>query len=136
MDKDTQKQRLKEETQKEAKRERSRLIIDFDEAVAEEKSDPIVVKFQGEDFELPANAPAWLPLFINRNMNDGGEVNDEKNFEMIERLLGEEFASRILESGNFVSFELVNRKILKPVMDHWGLAFEDTTGKNGTTPGS
>lgn len=136
MDKQSQAKRLNEETKKEAKKERKRLIIDFDEAVAEEKAEPVIVKFQGEEFKLPANAPAWLPLFINRNQNDDGVVGDEANFELIERLLGEEFAQRILDAGNFVSFELVNSKILEPVMNHWGLAFEDATGKNGKTPDS
>lgn len=136
MDKKKQVEALNNEAAREAKNERKRLIIDFDEAVAEEKAEPVIVKFQGEEFKLPANAPAWLPLFINRHQNNDGVVGDEANFELIERLLGEEFAQHILDAGNFVSFELVNSKILEPVMNHWGLAFEDATGKNPKTPAS
>lgn len=133
MDKQEAKQRLQQETQKEAQKERERLIIDFDEAVEEAKSQAIIVQFQGEDYELPPNAPAWLPFFVNRHMQDG-EVDDQKNLEMIERLLGNEFADKILDpENNFVSLESVNDKILEPVMAHWGLEINDSTGKNGNT---
>lgn len=133
MGKEEHKQLLEQETEKLASKERERLIIDFDEAVQEQKSDPVIVKFQGEEFALPQDAPAWLPLFINRHMGEDGIIDDKHNLKLIERLLGKDFADKILESDNFVSFELVNNKILKPVMDHWGMGFEDQTAKNETT---
>lgn len=126
---------LNKATEKHAEQDRKRLIIDFDEAVKEQKAEPIVVVFKGEEYSLPANAPAWLPLFINRHTSENGIVSDKHNLELIERLLGSEFADKILNSDNFVSFELVNTKILQPVMEQWGLGFQDESG-NATTPSS
>lgn len=126
---------LKKESEKHSKAERKKLIIDFDEAIEEQKAEAIVVKFQGEEFNLPPNAPAWLPLFINRHSGDDGVVSDKHNLELVEKLLGKEFADKILESSNFISFELVNTKILQPVMDQWGLQFRDES-KNGIAPSS
>lgn len=127
-------EQLTKEALKEGRKERQKLIIDFDEAVKEQRSEPIIVKFRGEQYELPPVAPAWLPLFINR-YSQNGEVDDNHNLELIERLLGKEFADKIIDAGNFVSFELVNEKILIPVMNHWGIEMEDTS-KNGTAPSS
>jgi|GEM_PF-4096191 len=105
------------------------LIIDFDQAVASQRAKAITVNFDGDTFKLPSEAPAWLPLFINRNTKNG-EVPDEKNLEMIERLLGKEFASKIVDGDyNHVSFKLVNDTILSPVMEHWGMSMTDTTKK-------
>lgn len=123
---------LNKATEKHAKKDRKRLIIDFDEAVKEKGSDPIVVKFQGNEYELPANAPAWLPIFINRHTDDNGVVSDKHNLDLIVRLLGEEFADKIMDAGNNVSFELVNTAILQPVMEQWGLGFQDESGNTKT----
>jgi len=114
------------------------LIIDFDEAVAEERANAIIVKFDGQEFELPPKAPAWLPLFINRHgQGKDNELSDKHNLEMIERLLGKEFASKIVnEDHNFVSFESVNDKILQPVMQHWGFSEAGNVKKPKKTPAS
>lgn len=118
---------LEQETKKKAEKERKGLIIDFDEAVAEQKADPIKVKFQGEVFELPSAPPAWLPLFINRKAQDG-VIDDQANLEVIERLLGKDFADRILDGSNFISFDLINDVILSPVFEEWGLEITDPSG--------
>jgi len=120
---------LRRETEKEGIRERKKLIIDFDEAVAEQKADAIEVKFDGQVFKLPSTPPAWLPLFINRQQNEDGVIDDMKNLEIIERLLGEEFASKILDADNFISFQLVNDRILSPLFNEWGMEMEDESGK-------
>jgi len=112
------------------KQESERLVIDFDEAVEEQKAKSIAVKFDGGMYELPAEAPAWLPLFVNRHSDSTGELPDDKNMELIERLLGEGFTKKIVDgSNNFVSLEAVNDRILLPVMEQWGLEAEDTTEK-------
>jgi len=129
MDKQQQEQALKQATNEAVKNERKKLIIDFDEAVKEQKAEAIEVKFDGQMFELPSTPPAWLPLFINRHQNENGVIDDSKNLEIIEKLLGSEFASRILDADNFVSFELVNDKILEPVFAHWGMELNDESGK-------
>lgn len=131
-DNEKRKQWLKEQTQKERKKERKKLIIDFDEALQEHNDEPIEVKFRGESYSLPASAPAWLPLFINRHQNEDGIVDDSHNLELIARLLGSEFADKIMNSGNDVSFEAVNTCILEPVMEHWGLGFQDESGNEKT----
>lgn len=128
---------LDEEAEKWKEKQQADLIIDFDEAVAEERAKAILVKFQGQEYELPRKAPAWLPLFINRHMNESGEIGDQDNLKMIAGLLGKEFADTITsEQNNFVSLDSVNEKILKPVMKKWGFSgFSDTTKKE-TTPES
>lgn len=123
---------LEDETEKLKQKERENLIIDFDEALEEENADSIVVKFRGDEYEMPPNAPAWLPLFINKHMNGSGVVEDKHNLELIARLLGDEFANKIIESGNDVSFEAVNNRILQPVMEHWGLSVQDDSGNEKT----
>src|SRR5690625_2078166 len=98
-----------------AKKEEEELFIDFDEAVREEQAQAIRVKFDGEVFELPPTIPAWLPLFLNKS--DG---SDADNLRIIEGLLGKDFAEKITSGrNNFVSFDLVNDKILTPVMKQW-----------------
>lgn len=127
------KQRLQESVQEDRQKQQERLVIDFDEAVAEERAKAIDVRFDGAVYQLPPNAPAWLPLFINRHSKNG-VLPDEYNLELIERLLGKEFADKIVDGGNnFVSFESVNKRILEPVMKEWGLDAEDVTEKNGKT---
>lgn len=128
MDKQDQIKGLQQETERKARNERKALIIDFDEAVKEQKEEAIKVKFDGELFELPADPPAWLPLFINRHQNDDGVVEDNANLEIIGRLLGDEFASKILDSDNHISFNLINDKILSPVFKHWGMEISDDSG--------
>lgn len=122
---------LHEEAENWKQRQQEELIIDFDQAVAEEKAKAIKVKFEGQTYELPKSTPAWLPLFINKHADESGVVSDEKNLEMIAALLGKEFAAKVADDkNNFVSFELVNQKILKPVMDEWGFSkFQDATDK-------
>lgn len=134
MDKQQQIEALEQETQKHISKDRKKLIIDFDEALREQKAEVVEVNFDGQTFELPASPPAWLPLFINKHQSNG-VVPDEANLEIIERLLGEEFASKILDGSNFISFQLINDKILSPVFEHWGMEFSDTTG-NETIPSS
>lgn len=124
--------KLENATKKHVDKERKRLIIDFDEAVKEQQSEPIEVQFQGDSYYLPANAPAWLPIFINRHTDENGVVSDKHNLEMIERLLGSKFADKILDADNSVSFEIVNTAILQPVMEEWGLGFQDESGNEKT----
>jgi hypothetical protein len=128
MDKQSQIEALNRETEKHKKKESERLIIDFDEAIKEQKAETIQVKFDGDLYEIPATPPAWLPIFINRH-NQKGVLDDEANLEVIERLLGEELALKILNGSNFISFSLINDKILSPVFEHWGMAFNDESGK-------
>lgn len=137
MEKLTNEEKLQQSLEQSKQQQKEKLVIDFDEAVAEEKAKAIEVNFDGKTYELPQSAPAWLPLFINR-YSENGVLNDEKNLEMIERLLGKEFAAKIVdEANNFVSFEVVNSAILEPVMAQWGMNAKDATeGKNGTTPDS
>lgn len=122
---------LEEEAEKWKQKQQDDLIIDFDQAVAEQKANAIKVRFEGRTFQLPRSTPAWLPLFINKHADADGVVSDEKNLEMIEGLLGKEFAEKVADDkNNFISFELVNEQILKPVMEEWGFTdFEDTTDK-------
>src|SRR5690625_4937096 len=126
MDKNEQiKQKLAESTQKFATEKKGKLVIDFDEAVKEQKANAIEVNFDGETFEMPPEAPAWLPLFVNR-YSDAGVLDDDKNLELVQKLLGKEFAEKIMDgSNNFVSFESVNKYVLMPVMEHWGLVAEN-----------
>lgn len=119
---------LKKATEQHAEKERNRLIIDFDEALREQESNTIIVKFDGDEYELPDQPPAWLPIFINRHTHDG-VVDDDANLEVVERLLGKELASKIMNGSNFVSFSMINDKILSPVFDHWGMSLEDESGK-------
>lgn len=115
-----------------AKKETEELFIDFDEAVQEQRADAIRIKYAGDVFELPRTVPAWLPLFLNKS--DG---SDRDNLTLIEGLLGKDFAEKIVTGqDNFVSFQLVNDKILSPVMEKWGIAFSDSTEKNEKTPAS
>ena len=115
-----------------AKKEEEELFIDFDEAVKENEAKAIRVKFDGQVFNLPRTVPAWLPLFLNKS--DG---SDKDNLKLIESLLGADFAKKIVsDKNNFVSFDLVNDKILTPVMARWGIDFTNATEKNEKTPGS
>lgn len=122
---------LHEEANRWKEKQQEELIIDFDQAVAEEKANAIKVKFQSKVYELPKSTPAWLPLFINKHADENGVVSDTKNLEMISALLGKDFAAKVADDkNNFVSFELVNDRILKPVMDEWGFnKFQDATDK-------
>ncbi len=120
---------LHEEAEKYRKEQQESLIIDFDEAVREEQSKAVKIKFQGKLYELPKSAPAWLPLFVNRHAKNG-VLNDEQNLKLIEGLLGKEFSDKIVdEQNNFVSFELVNDKILTPVMEMWGISGTENVKK-------
>lgn len=118
---DKTEQKIRETARKFQQEKEGALVIDFDEAVKEQKAKAIQVKFGGSTYELPAEPPAWLPLFIEQN-SKGGELDDEKNLELISLLLGKEFAGKIVDDkNNFVSFESVNNYILVPVMNRWGL---------------
>nr|BDD43945.1 hypothetical protein 9 [bacterium] len=123
--KEAQVQALNEATEKGRIQERKRLIIDFDKAVEEVKDNTVLVKFQDHEFELPDEAPAWLPLFIARRSNEDGVISDTDNLELIAKLLGNKFADAIVESDSNISFNLVNEKVLMPIMAHWGFGTEN-----------
>lgn len=129
------KDKLREAAAKFQSQENDSLVIDFDAAVEEQKAKAIKVKFGGDVYELPSKTPAWLVPFMSRNKNDEGVMEDEANFELIELLLGKEFANRIVDDkDNFVSFESVNNNIILPVMDQWGLTGDEgEQSKNGTS---
>lgn len=115
---------------------REKLIIDFDEAVREEKAEPVIVKFKGEEYELPANMPAWFALMRPEKTENGREVySNKQNLELIRKLLGEEFAEKMMEE-NHASFKKVNDAILFPLMNHWGVSDVKDESKNTTAPGS
>lgn len=120
------KERLNQTTDKFSNQKKGELVIDFDEAIKAQKAEAIKVKFDGELYDMPPEAPAWLPLFINRNSDDNGVLNDSANLELVQKLLGNEFADKIMDgSNNFVSFEAVNTHVLLPIMNHWGLTGEN-----------
>lgn len=121
---------------KEREQRKERLIIDFDEAVREEKSQPVVVKFDGKEYELPASMPAWFALMRPEKIEDGRQVySNAQNLEMTRKLLGEEFAEKIT-GESFASFKTVNEKILFPLMEYWGVSDVKDESKNTTAPES
>ena len=130
MDKKEQIDRLNEAVEKEAVNERKRLKINLDEALKEYSRDEFEIVFEGEVFTLPAQAPAWLPIFFKHYMDDDGTIPDKKNLEIIERLLGKKFASAIMDSDSNMTFEFVNKHVIIPVFKQWGFGdVEDATGK-------
>lgn len=131
----TNEEKLQHDLQAKEKR-KERLIIDFDEAVREEKAEPVLIKFDGEEYELPASMPAWFALMKPEKTVDGREVySNKQNLEMTRKLLGEEFADKITEE-NFASFKVVNEKILFPLMNYWGVEDTQDESKNTTAPES
>lgn len=107
------------------------LIIDFDQAVKEERARAIQVKFSGRKFSLPASAPAWIIVFVNRHgEGDNLVLSDKHTLELIEGLMGKEFVSAITdEKENFVTLEAVNTYILEPVFKKWGFASAEAGSK-------
>src|SRR5690625_5055249 len=115
-----------------AKKEEEDLFMDMVQAVKDNEAQAIRVKFDRQLFKLPRTVTAWLPLFLNKS--DG---SDKDNLKLIESLLGADFAKKIVsDKNNFVSFDLVNDKILTPVMARWGIDFTNATEKNEKTPDS
>ena len=110
-----------ENLKKAAEQEAKALRINFDDAVKEARSNPIIVEFGGKEYDLPSTPPAWLPIFLASKQKNG-QIQDSDNLDLIEGLLGSEFMKRIIDDrDNFVSMQSVNDHIIIPVLNHWGL---------------
>jgi len=70
------------------------LRIGYDNVVDAQKSSAAIVEFRGEEYQLPKEAPGWVGLMF-ADVNEGDEVDNQANMEMIERLLGVDFARKV-----------------------------------------
>jgi len=78
MDKEQQKQRLRDITDKEARKEKENLVIDINEMLEEEKERAIIVKWDGEEYRIPDRLPALVKIQV---MNEDGNVKiDDHDF--------------------------------------------------------
>jgi hypothetical protein len=73
--------------------------LDFDLFLQEQKEEKKELKIFGEVIEMPAQLPAILMVEMYRASKKGGEMSDEKAFDMIENILGKENFEWILSKG-------------------------------------
>lgn len=127
--KERQKQKLREVTRQESQREKETLVIDFDKAIAESKSKSIVIKWDGDEYLVPAEPPQW---FVNLLYREDFKVSDPENEEILERLFGKEFVDSLYngEDSNWIGMKMANEHLIMPIMKQWGFGpVKDTTKK-------
>ena len=131
---------LLEQAQEELTTQQEReLIADYDAALAEWKAKqrPYYVRFNGKEYAVPRTQPFSYTLFVSRHTQKVGNkvmlvVPDDKQYEYIRLMLGDEFVEALGDSQ--VELEFVQEHIVKPIHAMWqGGALP---AKNAQTPGS
>lgn len=124
---------LNEKVQELKEQQESDLIIDFDAAIKEKKSQlkQYCVKFNNKYFEVANEMPMSFGLFFFRHCYNkkSGKMNidipEEKMYEFIELMFGKELVEEF--SNSTVGMNLVFEKLSPQILKHWGY---DTTNEN------
>lgn len=126
MNKEQQKQRLRDITDKEAKREQENLVIDINEMLEEEKDRAIIVKWDGKEYRIPDRLPALVKIQV---MNEDGEVKINDHDFIFRKLFGDEFADKLesaSEDDPFWNDQMIAEKLMQPLFERWfGFTFND-----------
>lgn len=125
-----------------AQREVDALVIDFDQALAEQAKKPIKVKFNGAVYQVPDQMPFKFAMFYFRHCHKKSqgqtviEVPEEKMTEFIQLMFGQKFLDAIEETDVPVNF--VFDTIAARIMARWGYETKGkgNPSKNVQTPGS
>lgn len=87
-------ERLKEA----ARKEQQQLDKGFDEAVGKKT---VTIEIEGREFDVPAQKPAWIDLFIARHgRGEGKNVPVDKYLDFILNLMGDEVVDYIIEKAD------------------------------------
>jgi len=107
-------------------RQSKRLVVNIDEAWAERSAQAFEFVFQGKPYQVPAQMPARVFLFMWRHLFTpigGGkfrfDIPDEVFVETVKQILGEELARELLESELAIGW--VTSQLLLPVLQAWGV---------------
>jgi len=126
MDKEQQKQRLRDITDKEARKEKENLVIDINEMLEEEKERAIIVKWDGEEYRIPDRLPALVKIQV---MNEDGNVKIDDHDFIFRKLFGDEFADKLesaSEDDPFWNDQMIAEKLMQPLFERWfGFKFDD-----------
>ena len=124
MNKEAQKQALREVTAKESQAEANRLRFDFDEAIKEAKVESIEISYKGKIYELPSQCPASLLLEI---------IDSPESEGVIAKMIGKKLKEEIM-SDEDVPLEALT-KLIGFIKDAWNFKDGDSV-KNALTPNS
>lgn len=126
MDKEQQKQRLRDVTKKEAEREKENLVIDINEMLEEEKERAIIVKWDGEEYRIPDRLPALVKIQV---MQKDGKVAIHDHDFIFRKLFGDKFADKLEQASEddpFWNDEMIAKKLMQPLFERWfGFKFDD-----------
>lgn len=128
---------LSDAVKAEEKAQSESLVIDFDQAIEEEKSKAITIKWEGKEYKVPGSPPQWI---WNMWLRNDGVFSDDDHKEIFHRLFGKEFSEKLekqINEDNWTNLSMATQKIIAPLYSKWfGLPVEDTTKKKSTPKSS
>ena len=104
--------------------------IDFDEARAERRREPVVLHAYGQDFELPGAIPAGILLDIVRMQEERGEAGEMTTGDavgLLSRVLPKDVLDALLGHDDFDMADLLD--LLQMVMAVYTSPAEEGSGE-------
>lgn len=104
--------------------------IDFDEARAERRREPVVLHAYGRDVELPGSIPAGVLLDVVRMQEEKGkdsEMTTGEAFALLGRILPKEVLDELLSHNDFDMADLI--ALLGMVMSAYTSPAADGSGE-------
>jgi hypothetical protein len=111
--------------------------IDFDEARAERRREPVVLHAYGRDFELPGNIPAGVLLDVVRIQDEQGpdsELSTGDSLGMLSRMLPQDVLDELLSHADFDMADLL--QLLHMVMAVYTAPAGDGPGEQASPSGA
>lgn len=118
---------LNKKTDEIGKAQENTLLVDFDQALEEEKEETLTIKILGEYYILPGKMPFNFSTFFLRNCYK--KIKGKQQFVMeenqivpfLELMFGKKFVKKLEETDdNRISTNFIFEKIVPKIMSAWG----------------
>lgn len=102
--------------------------LDFDQALAEHRQtlDPVQITFNGKTFTLPPSMPLSVWTYLQRHGDGEGNIPDDKAYEFVRLVLGQEFLEELDETGADLAF--VMETVIPAVTRKWQAPKKKSSG--------
>jgi hypothetical protein len=104
---------------------------DFDRFFQEAKSEPVVLRYQGETHHLPSSLPVATVLMLRRLEKQQGQVSDETIIKLFQTVFGPDRYAKWVQGGMLLDQMIA---LLGWALEVYGLAQEQTAEEAAQDP--